>query len=102
MNKDISEIIGQPALLEQLAEECNELAQCALKLARKMRGDNPTPKTEAEIKENLQEEIADVQLCISMIMSDGLFDSNEMISVAQWKLARWYVRLEEAGKEIRK
>lgn len=36
---------GEPALLEQLAEECSELAQAALKLARLERGENPTPKT---------------------------------------------------------
>ena len=36
--------LGEPALLEQLAEECSELAQAALKLARLERGENPTPK----------------------------------------------------------
>lgn len=45
--------LGEPALLEQLAEECSELAQAALKLARKERGENPTPKTEEECVENL-------------------------------------------------
>ena len=45
MNK-IIEQIGECAVLEQLAEECVELAQAALKLARKKRGENPTPKNE--------------------------------------------------------
>lgn len=40
----IIETIGEPALLEQLAEECSKLSQAALKLARKLRGENPTPK----------------------------------------------------------
>ena len=45
---NIVETIGTAAVLEQLAEESAELAQAALKLARKLRGGNPTPKTEQE------------------------------------------------------
>lgn len=41
--------IGEPAFLLQLAEECSELAQAALKLVRKMGGENPTPKTTKNI-----------------------------------------------------
>lgn len=44
MSDDILEMIGTAALLEQLAEESAELAQAALKMARKLRGENPTPK----------------------------------------------------------
>lgn len=44
MENRILNKIGEPAVLEQLAEECTELAQSALKLARKIRGENPTPK----------------------------------------------------------
>lgn len=44
----IIETIGTEAVLEQLAEKSAELAQAALKLARKMRGVNPTPKEEDE------------------------------------------------------
>ena len=42
---DIIDTIGLPAMLEQLAEECSELAQASLKYARLLRGENPTPKT---------------------------------------------------------
>ena len=41
--------IGVPAMLEQLAEECSELAHASLKLARKIRGENPTPKDIPEL-----------------------------------------------------
>lgn len=41
-NLCISSAIGTPAVLEQLAEESAELAQAALKLSRKLRGENPT------------------------------------------------------------
>lgn len=102
MNKFIGEIIGKPALLEQLAEECNELSQSALKLARKLRGENPTPKTAEEILENFQEEVADVQLCLGELHQAGLYDLNEMTQMAQYKLTRWYKRLDASGKEITK
>lgn len=39
------EAIGSPAMLEQLAEEATELAQAALKAARILRKENPTPVT---------------------------------------------------------
>ena len=51
--------IGTPALLEQLGEECAELGKAALKEARRLRGENPTPVTEAEARANLAEEAAD-------------------------------------------
>ena len=60
MSNEILNKIGEAAVLEQLAEECTELAQSALKLARKIRGENPTPKSLEECKASLQEEAADV------------------------------------------
>lgn len=41
----IIEEIGEAAMLEQLAEECTELAKAALKMARIIRKENPTPVT---------------------------------------------------------
>ena len=61
----IVERIGLPAMYEQLAEECTELAKAALKKARLIRGENPTPKTAEEIDKNLIEEVTDVALCAS-------------------------------------
>lgn len=60
--KQIRKLIPEAALYEQLAEECNELAQACLKKARKLRDENYTPKTMEEIDENLEEEYTDVQL----------------------------------------
>lgn len=48
MPDDVLEMIGTAALLEQLAEESAELAQAALKMARKIRNENPTPKSRAD------------------------------------------------------
>ena len=61
------EKIGEPAMLEALAEECSELTQASLKLARYIRGENPTPKSIDDIIENFTEEIADVLICIDEI-----------------------------------
>ena len=61
--REILNRIGLPALLEQTAEECSELAQACLKYARLLRQENPTPKTEQECVCALMEEIADVKLC---------------------------------------
>lgn len=55
--------IGPAALLEQLAEESAELAHAALKLARIMRGENPTPVEYHDAVRNLIEEYTDVIQC---------------------------------------
>ena len=52
----IIEEIGEAAMLEQLAEECTELAKAALKMARIIRKENPTPVTEKEAIDNIREE----------------------------------------------
>ena len=92
---EILDRIGLPAMLEQLAEECGELTQAALKLARLRRGENPTPKTEEECLAALTEEIADVELCIRELMMEGLVDSNKVMDIIDQKANRWLDRLKE-------
>lgn len=48
------------ATYEQLAEECAELGKAALKYARILRGENPTPVTKADALESINEEWSDV------------------------------------------
>lgn len=55
--------IGDAAMYEQLAEESAELAKAALKKARILRGENPTPITTEEADANVQEEFSDVITC---------------------------------------
>ena len=98
---EILDHIGLPALLEQLAEECGELTQAALKLARLRRGENPTPKTEQECLESLTEEIADVELCISILMTADHVDFDAVMDVIEAKDKRWHERLREARKNER-
>lgn len=82
--------LSQAALFEQLAEECTELAQAALKMARLERGENPTPMLLEEIQANLVEEISDVDLVLSVL------NINPSARIQERKLARWVGRIEEA------
>ena len=95
---DIIDLIGDAALLEQLAEECSELAQAALKMARKRRGTNPTPMTMEECKKRLTEEAADVLCCIKELHSIIDCDrANELMTI---KRDRWEERIR--AKESKK
>ena len=86
--------IGDAAMLEQLAEECAELGQAALKMARVLRKENPTPVTEDEASDMIIEEAADVLICIDEV---GVFDSSEVARVAHAKRERFKARWEEAN-----
>ena len=98
----IVEKIGIPAMYEMLAEECCELAQAALKMARIMRGENPTPKTMERVKENLIEEVTDVELCLKEL-SLG-YDVETMAKKIKRFQERWddfdvvLKKIKEAGK----
>ena len=59
----MTEIIGEPATLEMIAEECTELAQASLKLARALRKENPTPRSVDFCQDAFMEEWADLLLC---------------------------------------
>ena len=67
----ISDYLSTSDLLCQLAQECSELAQAALRLKRAMEGTNPTQKGILECWDDLDEEIADVFLVIQQM---GLTD----------------------------
>ena len=59
MNENFEKIkgrLGEAEVLAQLAEECTELAQAALKLRRALDGKNPTPNTEEERRRALLED----------------------------------------------
>lgn len=95
-NMNIAEQIGVPALLEQAAEECAELVVACLKLSRKMRNENPTPKPMEECVSNLCEEIADVRLCVDTLISEiDEVDADEVLSIMMKKNMRWQKRMVE-------
>lgn len=87
----VIEAIGLPAVLEQCAEELAELTQAALKMARKLRGENPTPMTHAQAAEHLHEELGDVRLCLKVL--DVAVGGDNTTAVEAEKLRRWLDRL---------
>lgn len=82
--KPLIEYIGKPALLEQTAEECIELAFACLKLARYMRGENKVPgRSETELLYSLHREFADVQIVLDQLTAGKVVDQRE---VSMWRL----------------
>lgn len=90
--KTIKAAVPIEALYEQLAEEAAELSQAANKMARVLRGENPTPKSETEAKNNLIEEYTDV-----VSVAHNILDIRPDWLIADYKLYRWYKRLDEAA-----
>lgn len=90
---EIAKKLTKAAALEQMAEEAAELAQAALKYARILRGENPTPVTEREAMGHLSEEVADVLVCMDVVMEypGSLYGVDEQVFE---KKARWLDRLE--------
>ena len=95
IDEKIKQHLPEEELLLQLAEECAELSQAALKLRRAVTGINPTPITEGEARGNLVEEVADVACVANLLLDDE--DSIAMHDIIEWKKARWVNRLD--GKQ---
>lgn len=84
--------LGPSEVLAQLAEESSELAQAALKMRRAMEGSkNPTPCTLEKATEQLQEEFADVLICMMML---GI-DPDIVSQTIERKMPRWWTRLQK-------
>lgn len=88
----IKEYLGESEMLCQLAEECAELSQAALKLRRALTGINPTPVTADEARWNLVEEVADVYNVLGLLLDTE--DNAEIYSIIRRKKERWLKRLE--------
>lgn len=88
--------ISQTSILIQLAEECNEVAQQALKLVRIYNGENPTPATATETSQKLNEEIADFYACLNCLSG---VDYNRIEEIQSKKLNRWCTRLAKYGNK---
>lgn len=97
MNNDIdlANYIGKPALLELTAEECAELAHACLKLARVIRQENPTPVTSDEAIANVEEEIADIDICIDELIKSQIINIKNLLDVKRFKMERLDNRIKE-------
>ena len=87
----IRRMVPAPALYEAIAEEAAELSHAALKRARILRGENPTPADEIEVVKNFKEEVNDVILMMNVL---GLSNDDELMLA---KMDRWIRRLSENG-----
>lgn len=85
----IDEHMSNAALYEMLAEEATELAQASLKMARAIRGENPTPVTCLEAFDSLNEEWNDLYL-VARVLS---LTTNYV--AMKHKAERWIERLKE-------
>lgn len=92
LNEKIKQHLPQDELLAQLAEECAELSQAALKLQRALTGINPTPVTADEARKNLVEETADVYNVLGLLLD--AVENAEIYDIIRRKKARWVKRLE--------
>lgn len=92
LDEKIKQHLPQDELLTQLAEECAELSQAALKLRRALTGINPTPVTADEARKNLVEEAADVYNVLGLLLDAA--DNAEIYSIIRRKKERWLKRLE--------
>lgn len=86
------EKIGKAAMLELFAEECAEAAQAALKLARIIRGENPTPVTRDLAESNLIEEYTDVRICAKEL---GLRKNSALAEAKRERFARRWAEMEK-------
>lgn len=100
--KTVCDYLTPSEILAQLGEECAEGAQAALKLRRAYDGTNPTPKGVEDCLNNLQEEFADMMLCLRVfceaenISLDDFLDG--MGETMVQKSDRWVQRLENVNK----
>lgn len=90
---NIKNRVSEAGLYEQLAEEAVELAHAAMKMARKLRAENPTPMSVEDISAYIKEEFSDVVLCAQLV------DVAADLDLMAFKQNRWNERL-ASQKEV--
>ena len=83
--------IAPPGDGSPLAKAASRLAHSALKLRRTFTFDNPTPISTEEAMLKVQEEVADVLLCLDVLGIDVTDPNIDLIQ--EQKLVRWIGRL---------
>ena len=87
--------LPEEMILGQLMEECADLIQAAHKVIRSRQAIN-RPHGDCDYVAALEEEIADVMLCVAQL---SCIDGDKIESWIISKEARWKQRLREEGKE---
>lgn len=94
---EVADKLGEQEILLQLAEECAELSQAALKLRRAMEG--LTPVSVEQARRQLIEEMTDVEVCkgaLEYLTFNPLCSSD----IGNQKINRWYDRTFGRGEKI--
>ena len=94
MNEYIKSRLSEEMILGQLMEECAELIKAAHKVIRERQGVN-LPHIAHPAVEDLEEEIADVMLCVSLLSG---IDGDRIESWIISKENRWERRLREENQ----
>lgn len=94
MSNYINDHLSEEQILGQLMEECAELIQAAHKVIRSQQAVN-RPHGGCDYIANLEEEIADVMLCVAQL---SCIDGDKIESWIISKEARWEQRLREEAK----
>lgn len=79
--------LSKACLYDQLAEEATELAQAAIKMARILRAENPSPVTPEYAEQTVTEEYNDLMNVIHLL---GYPEDKDM---QREKMRRWIERL---------
>lgn len=87
----ISDSVSEHRLYEQLAEECCELAQAALKMSRYLQNEDSVDMNKKEIHSKLDEEMTDVFVCLDTLHRRP----NINMELAAKKANRWKNRIEK-------
>lgn len=98
VHRDILNEIGEPAVLEQFAEEASKLSAAALKLSKILRGENPTPCSEEEAVEDLIDAFSAFRICeyvVTYAPKPELCDKK----MAQWIKRIKLSKLEKKGDD---
>lgn len=81
--------LSKPCIYDQLAEEATELAQAAIKMARILRRENPSPVTPHFAEHMVEEEYNDLMNVIHLL---GYAEDKDK---QREKMRRWIERLNQ-------
>lgn len=91
----VKKVLPKPVLFVQLAEECDELGQAALKMFRILDGRNPTPVPLEKAMESLFEEISDILGVLRALELTDAQCAAQYAEISSSKYERWVGRLKE-------
>jgi NTP pyrophosphatase (non-canonical NTP hydrolase) len=78
-----------PKFVDQTIEEMSELSQALLKVRRKVKYNETFLGSEDNFQKAVDEEIADVLICLECLMRDRDIDSEDIKQLVQTKLKKW-------------